>query len=77
MENGAKPDNVTIEWSDIKKPTSFDIQLSSGGGQFLTVYSGKVEAGNKSVNYKFKITVASDLRIVITEGEASISQLVF
>lgn len=77
MADGAKPDNVTIIWSEIKKPASFEIQLSSGGGQFLTVYSGKVEVGEKSATYKFKKTVASDLRILLTEGEASVTQVTF
>ena len=75
MAGGSKPDNITVSWTEIKKPTSFEIQLSSGGGQFLTVYSGKVGADEKVVNYKFKKAVASDLRILITEGEASITEV--
>lgn len=77
LADGAKPDNVTINWNEIKKPTSFEIQLSSGGGQFLTVYRGNVDAGDKAVTYKFKKTVASDLRILLTEGAASISKIIF
>ncbi|BEH00277.1 glycoside hydrolase family 3 N-terminal domain-containing protein [Bacteroides sedimenti] len=77
LADGTKPDNVTIIWNEIKKPTSFEIQLSSGGGQFLTVYRGNVDAGDKTVTYKFKKTVASDLRILLTEGAASISKIIF
>lgn len=43
--------------------------------QFLTVYEGTVEATNELTNYRFKGTTASDIRIVITSGNASISEV--
>ena len=44
LENGAKVDGVSIAFSRANGlPAEFEIQLSGGGGQFLTVYSGTVK----------------------------------
>lgn len=40
-----------------------------------SVYEGTVEATNELKNYRFKGTTASDIRIVITSGNASISEV--
>lgn len=42
--------------------TYFEIQLSSGGGQFLTVYKGKPSRINVPEKYVFKESMATDLR---------------
>ena len=75
LENNASPNNIAIAWKEKSKDAKFEIQLSGGGGQFLTVYEGTVEATNELTNYRFKGTTASDIRIVITSGNASISEI--
>ena len=66
LQNGAKIDGVSIAFSrENGLETDFEIQLSSGGGQFLTVYSGTVKEYNKLLDFRFKGTTASDLRIVL------------
>ena len=43
LENGAKIDGLSIAWKkENTGEADFEIQLSGGGGQFLTVYSGSV-----------------------------------
>ena len=75
LENNASPNSIAIAWKEKSKDAKFEIQLSGGGGQFLTVYEGTVEATNELKNYRFKGTTASDIRIVITSGNASISEV--
>ncbi|RHU22099.1 beta-glucosidase [Parabacteroides sp. TM07-1AC] len=75
LENNASPNRISIAWKEKSTDAAFEIQLSSGGGQFLTVYSGKIEATNELKSYRFKGTTASDIRIVITSGNASISEV--
>ena len=75
LENNASPNRISIAWKEKSTDAAFEIQLSSGGGQFLTVYSGKIEATNELKSYRFKGTPASDIRIVITSGNASISEV--
>ena len=75
LENNASPNNIAIAWKEKSKDAKFEIQLSGGGGQFLTVYEATVEATNELTNYRFKGTTASDIRIVITSGNASISEV--
>ena len=55
--------------------TDFEIQLSSGGGQFLTVYSGTVKEYHKLLNFPFKGTTASDLRIVLGSDRVGITEI--
>lgn len=75
LENNASPNRISIAWKEKSTDAAFEIQLSGGGGQFLTVYSGKIEATNELKNYRFKGTTASDIRIVITSGNVSISEV--
>lgn len=75
LENNASPNRISIAWKEKSTDAAFEIQLSGGGGQFLTVYSGKIEATNELKSYRFKGTTASDIRIVITSGNASISEV--
>lgn len=75
LENNASPNSIAIAWKEKSKDATFEIQLSGGGGQFLTVYEGTVDATNELKNYRFKGTTASDIRIVVTNGNASISEV--
>lgn len=75
LESGATLKNIQIAWKENDNNAIFEIQLSSGGGQFLTVYSGEVEATNSLITYSFKETTASDVRIILTTGDAVISEV--
>ena len=76
LENGAKVDGLSIAFSrENGLPTEFEIQLSGGGGQFLTVYSGTVSEYNKLLPFRFKGTTASDLRIVLGSDRVGISEV--
>ena len=63
--------SLKLNWKYLSnEPVRFEIQLSSGGGQFLTVYSGTAKAGEQS--YDFEPASASDLRILLKSGIAKI-----
>ena len=77
LENGSKVDGVSIAFSRGNGlPAEFEIQLSSGGGQFLTVYSGTVSEYGKLISYTFKGTTASDLRIVLNDDRVGVAEIV-
>ena len=76
LQNGAKIDGVSIAFSrENGLETDFEIQLSGGGGQFLTVYSGTVKEYNKLLDFRFKGTTASDLRIVLGSDRVGIAEV--
>lgn len=75
MEDNTQPDKMSIYWKAVEHPAAFEIQLSSGGGQFLTVYKGEITETEKFADYTFPKTIASDVRIVITSGNATISEV--
>lgn len=76
LQNGAKVDGLSIAFDRTNGLESeFEIQLSGGGGQFLTVYSGTVKAYNKLLPYRFKGTTASDLRIVLGSDRVGIAEV--
>lgn len=76
LKDGTKAQEISIFWKQISEPTSFEIQASRGGGQFITTYSGTVETTDKFQNYPLGGDVASDIRILITQGKASIAEVV-
>ena len=76
LQNEAKVDGISIAFHrDNGLETDFEIQLSSGGGQFLTVYSGTVKEYNKLLHFPFKGTTASDLRIVLGSDRVGITEV--
>ena len=75
MQDNAKPDKISILWKTISEPTAFEIQVSSGGGQFITVYEGKANPSDKFISYPLKKDVASDVRVLITKGKAEIAEI--
>lgn len=75
MNENAQPEKIDIYWKSIEHPAAFEIQLSSGGGQFITVYKGTITETEKYSSYNFKKAVASDLRILITSGKTTISEV--
>lgn len=76
LKNGAKVDGLSIAFSRANGlEADFEIQLSGGGGQFLTVYSGTVKEYNQLLPYRFKGTTASDLRIVLGSDQVGIAEV--
>lgn len=76
LPNGTKIDAIKIAFSrENKLKTDFEIQLSSGGGQFLTVYSGTTDQYQKLQEYSFKGTTASDVRIVLGSDRVGIAEV--
>lgn len=65
---------VSIAFKEKSTDAAFEVQLSNGGGQFLTVCKGGVNADNEMHSYGFKAQQASDLRVLITAGRAVISE---
>ena len=76
LKETPKVDDVTITFTrENNLPANFEIQLSGGGGQFLTVYTGTVSQYGKPVTYTFKGTTASDLRIVLNDDRVGIAEV--
>lgn len=77
LQENAEPGKVEMVWANSEKETvEFDIQLSSGGGQFLTVYQGSYQGtGLKQITYTFSPNSASDLRILIKKGKPGIAEV--
>ena len=76
LKGNPKVDEVSITFvRENNLPATFEVQLSGGGGQFLTVYSDIVEEYGKSKTYKFKGTTASDLRILLNDDRIGISEV--
>ena len=75
MEDNTQPDKISIYWKSIEQPAAFEIQVSSGGGQFLTVYKGEITETDRFIDYTFSKTIASDVRLLITSGDITISEV--
>lgn len=76
LENEAKINSISITFNRENKVSSdFEIQLSSGGGQFLTVYSGTIDTYSQPLTFNFKETIASDLRIVLGSDRVGIAEV--
>ena len=69
-----RPEGVEILWSEGSRGT-FEVQLMSGGGQFLTVGSYPIRSVHPGTLYRFRRTNASEMRIMVTEGEGRIEAL--
>ena len=77
LKNGSKINEVAIAFKrDNGLPAEFEIQLSGGGGQFLTVYSGTVSQYGELISYPFKGTTACDLRILLNDDRVGIAEVV-
>ena len=76
LKNGSKINEVAIAFKrDNGLPAEFEIQLSGGGGQFLTVYSGTVSQYGELISYPFKGTTASDLRILLNDDRVGVAEV--
>ena len=69
---GKAVSGLAVSWKDLPdEPVRFEIQLSSGGGQFLTVWEGEAEAGDQTCS--FDGTLATDCRLLLKSASASVS----
>ncbi|MDD4158383.1 MAG: glycoside hydrolase family 3 N-terminal domain-containing protein [Proteiniphilum sp.] len=69
-------DHIAIRWHKESDPQSvFEIQISSGGGQFITVFKGSPRELNKTNKYTFNETAGTDLRIKVVSGHVKISDM--
>ena len=76
LKGNPKVDEVSITFvRENNLPSTFEIQLSGGGGQFLTVYSGTVTEYGKPITYTFKGTTASDLRILLNDDRVGVVEV--
>lgn len=76
LDNSPHVEKVDITFTrENNLPAEFEIQLSGGGGQFLTVYSGTVSEYGKAITYKFKGSTASDLRIVLKDDRVGVAEI--
>lgn len=73
LSPNSTPKEIKIKWSSVESGATFKLQLSGGGGQFLDVFAGPIKAGWQTV--KFAPTTASDLRLLITRGSASVDEV--
>lgn len=76
LDNSPHVEKVDITFvRENNLPAEFEIQLSGGGGQFLTVYSGTVSEYGKAITYQFKGSTASDLRIVLKDDLVGVAEI--
>ena len=76
LDNSPHVEKVDITFTrENNLPAEFEIQLSGGGGQFLTVYSGTVSEYGKAITYQFKGSTASDLRIVLKDDLVGVAEI--
>lgn len=76
LKGNPKVDEVSITFvRENNLPSTFEIQLSGGGGQFITVYSGTVTEYGKPITYTFKGTTASDLRILLSDDRVGVAEV--
>lgn len=69
-------DNIAIHWDNKTDVQSvFEIQISSGGGQFITVFKGAPKALDEKNSYSFSETAGTDLRIRIVSGSVTITNV--
>lgn len=71
-ERQSRPYQCSLE--NAEAGTHYEIQISSGGGQFLPVQRGEVTP-NQEETIRFNKTGGSDLRILITNGSAEIAEI--
>jgi len=68
--------SLGINWGP-ETDCSFEILWTNGGGQFLPVYRGHMSADGKAERriYDFEPVAASEIRVAVTKGSATILSL--
>lgn len=75
LKEGSQPKAIRVTWGKGSN-AEIIIQLSSGGGQFLDVVTDTVKCdAATSKTYTLKGTTASDARILISTGKASVADV--
>jgi beta-glucosidase len=68
--------HIDIRWDkETDVESIFEIQVSSGGGQFITVFKGSPQNVNTENRYSFNETAGTDLRIRILSGKVKIAEV--
>lgn len=68
--------HIDIRWDkETDVESIFEIQVSSGGGQFITVFKGSPQNVNRENRYSFNETAGTDLRIRILSGKVKIAEV--
>lgn len=72
-------DNSTIEqlkvsWEPLKKNSRYELQLSNGGGQFLTIKTGDIHSMTNGI-IKFPPSSGSEIRILVQSGSVKIAEI--
>src|SRR5690606_38555408 len=76
LDNERVMSNIGIQWGErTDRDAVFEIQISSGGGQFLTVYKGSPQYIEKLDNYQFRESTGTDLRIRVVSGYVEIAEI--
>lgn len=77
LEDESTISEIGIAWEkNTPKGAAFEIQVSAGGGQFLTVLSDKVKETGQLVNYNLKgKNTASDVRIVLGADKMGVTEV--
>lgn len=77
LVEGTQPRKMDVVWGS-GTDAEFEIQVSGGGGQFLNMMKGQVQAKGsptKPISYKFDGPAASDIRLLITKGKANVAEI--
>ncbi|MDD2284931.1 MAG: glycoside hydrolase family 3 C-terminal domain-containing protein [Paludibacter sp.] len=65
--------SINIHWDkDTDVNAAFEIQISSGGGQFITVFKGYQKTPGAVNTYTFKESSGTDLRVRVVSGNVKI-----
>lgn len=76
LDNAKILNSIDIQWGKkTDKNAVFEIQISSGGGQFLTVFKGSPQDIKKADTVAFEDTTGTDLRIRIVSGYVEITEI--
>ncbi len=76
LPNRSRIGEVSIRFhKEPAEESTFDILLSKGGGQFITVYSGSVSRFDQWHTFRFEEGVASDLRILLGADRLGIAEV--
>lgn len=68
--------SIGVQWGKgTDENTVFEIQISSGGGQFLTVFKGSPQNLDKTDSFTFQESTGTDLRIRIVSGNVEITEV--
>ena len=74
LADNTKINHMLVTWKNAESGSTYEIQISSGGGQFLPVQKGAVRP-NADDDIRFNLTSGSDIRILITSGKAEIAEV--